>query len=59
MGQVNFDCYESIKKNIITKANNHNGSMGSYFNYGNRGNFGMIDGSSVGQYTYKCFQNDL
>ena len=46
---------KASKNNIITKANNHNGSMGSYFSYGNRGNFGMIDGSSVGQYTYKCF----
>lgn len=44
---------------VITKKNNHNESSGYYYSYGNRGNFGIVDGSSIGQYTYKCLGNNL
>ena len=40
---------KASKNNIITKKKNHNGSSGYYYIYGNKGNFGMVDGSSVGQ----------
>ena len=53
------DAIKASKNNIITKENNHNGSVGHYYSYGNRGNFGMVDGSSVGQYTYKCFNSEF
>ena len=54
-----WNAMKGSKNNIITKKNNHNGSSGHYYSYGNRCNFGVVDGSSVGQYTYKCFKNDL
>ena len=42
---------------MITKANNHNKSVGEYFSFENRANFGVIYGSSVAQYTYKKIHN--
>lgn len=56
--QMVFKAIKTSKNNVITKKNNHNGSSGFYYSYGNRGNFGMIDGSSVGQYSHKKFKND-
>ena len=50
---------KASKNNIITKENNCNSSAGHYYSYGNRGNFGMVNGSSVGQYTYKRFKSDM
>ena len=54
-----FKAMKSSKNNIITKKNNHNGSTGNYYSYGNKGNFALVDGSSVGQYTYKGFKDQL
>ena len=34
------------------------GSEGRYFSYGNKGNFGMVDGSSVSQYINRKFTTE-
>ena len=47
------------KNNVIKKKNNHHQSLGGFYSYGNRGNFGMVNGSSVGQYSHKKFKDDL
>ena len=49
-GREQYDIVKSCKKNIITLANNHHGSCGDYFSWGNKGNYGMKDKSSVGSY---------
>ena len=54
-----FKAIKTSKNNVITKKNNHNGSSGYYYSYGNRSNFGMIDGSSVRQYSHKKFKDDV
>ena len=33
----------------------HFGSEGHYYSYSNKGNFGVVDGSSVGQYVIKPY----
>ena len=49
----------ACKKNIITKKNNHNMSLGEYFSFGNKGSFdNEINNSSVGQYKNKKYKND-
>ena len=47
------------KNNIITARTSHFGSTGLYFSFGNRGNFGMINNSSVTQYAHKKHRDDL
>ena len=54
-----FKAMKMSKNNIITKKNNYNGSTGSYCSYGNKGNFGLVNGRSVGQYVYKGFKDKL
>ena len=49
-GRKQYDIVKSCKKNIITLCNNHNGSCGEYFSWGNKGNYGMEHKSSVGSY---------
>ena len=49
-GREQYDTVKSCKKNIMTQANNHHGSCGEYFSWGNKGNYGMKDKSSVGSY---------
>ena len=39
------------KASIITSEGKHHGSCGDYYSYGNKANFGMVDLSSVAQYT--------
>ena len=34
------------------------GSEGNYYLYGNKGNFGNINGSSIGQYVNESFTNE-
>ena len=48
---------KQCKSNIITARTSHFGSTGLYFSYGNRGNYGMVNNSSVTQYAHKKFKN--
>ena len=49
-GREQYEVVKSCKKNIMTLANNHHGSCGEYFSWGNKGNYGMKNKSSVGSY---------
>ena len=49
-GREQYDIVKSCKKNIMTLGNNHHGSYGEYFSWGNKGNYGMKNKSSVGSY---------
>ena len=46
------------KNNIMDCHSSHFGSTGSYYSFGNRGNYGMIDGSSVASYATKSYKNE-
>ena len=48
-----YNIIKSCKKNIMTAANNHHGSCGEYFSWGNKGNCGMQNNSSVRSYVNK------
>ena len=52
-GREQYDAVKSCKTNIMTLANNHHGSCGEYFSWGNKGNYGMENNSSVGCYVTK------
>jgi len=57
-GHEHLKTIESSKTNIINASMGHFGSEGRYFSYGNKGNFGMVDGSSVGQYVNRKFNTE-
>ena len=42
-GREQYEIVKSCKKNIMTLVNNHHGSCGEYFSWGNKGNYGMKD----------------
>ena len=56
-GYEHFKCMKESKPNIIGGSLEHFGSEGHYYSYGNKGNFGIVDGSSVGQYVNKKYKN--
>ena len=56
-GDEHFKCMKQSKPNIIGGSLAHFGSEGYYYSYGNKGNFGIVDGSSVGQYVNKKYKN--
>ena len=39
----------------MTLSNKHHPSMGYYFSWGNRGNYGMVDNLSAGTYACKSY----
>ena len=45
-----FKLLKKCKRNIIQKTNNHHGSIGHYFSFGNRAKFEITNDSSVGTY---------
>ena len=49
-------CYQS-KANTITETTKHFRSTGSSYSFGNRANYGMINGSSITQYARKKYVN--
>ena len=49
------DTIHQSKTNIIKGSSSHFGSEGKYHSYGNKGHYGVIHGSSFGQYTNKKF----
>ena len=55
--QANF-C-KATKDNLIATNSSHFGSKGQYYSFGNRGNYGMIDDSSVALYVSKKYKNDM
>lgn len=53
-GKEHFDTVNSAENNIITLiSNKHHQSTVHYFPWDNRGNYGMLDNSSVGAYARK------
>ena len=58
-GKDECDILRFSKKNIITKTNNHNMSLGEYYSFGNKGSYdnGNVNNSSVGQYANKKYKN--
>ena len=53
-----FQTIKKVKNNIITKQNNHHGSTGFYFSFGNQGAYNIVDSSSVSKYSNKKVKND-
>ena len=47
------------KPNIITARTSHYGSTGLYYSYGNRGNYQMMNNSSITQYAHKKYKCPL
>ena len=58
-GIEEYNIMKSSKRSVITKKNNHNESTGKYYSYGNKGSFDLVDGSSVSQYTYRKYKDDV
>ena len=52
-GRGHFNTVNIAKNNIMTLSNKHHQSTGHYFSWGNRGNYGMLENSSVGGYACK------
>lgn len=50
-------CHDS-KPNTISDKNQHFGSSGYIYTFGNRANYGMINGSSITQYVTKKYSNE-
>ena len=48
-----FIALRRSKRSVIDAHNNHHGSTGYHFSFGNKGNYGMIDQSSIAQYATK------
>ena len=48
---IHHDSMKKHKHSIITTEGTHHGSSGNYYSYGNKANFGMVDLSSIAQYT--------
>ena len=57
-GNEHFKAIKQSKPNIIGASMGHSGSEGHYYSYGNKGNFGIVDGSSVGQYVIEPYKNN-
>ena len=57
-GEEHYNVIKKSKPNIIGASMGHFGSEGNYYSYGNKGNFGIVDGSSVGQYVVKSFKKE-
>ena len=55
--QANF-C-KATKDNLIDTNSSHFGSKGKYYSFGNRGNYDMIDDSTVTLYVSKNYKNDM
>ena len=51
-GQDHCNIVKASKRSVITAKIKHNNSTGLYYSYGNKGNFGLINDSSVSQYKY-------
>jgi len=52
-GRGHFNTVNIANNNIMTLSNKHHQSTGHYFSWGNRGNYGMLENSSVGGYACK------
>ena len=52
-GKDEYMSVNKVKSNTIKNENQHFGSEGKVYSFGNRGNFGMINDSSVTQYAIK------
>ena len=48
---------KSCKNNSISAHSNHFSSTGEYFSFSNRGNYGLINNSSVAQFADKKFKS--
>ena len=57
-GQDHCNIVKASKRSVITSKITHNNSTGLYYSYGNKGNFGLINDSSVSQYTYKKYKSE-
>ena len=55
--QANF-CH-ATKDNLIDANSSHFGSKGKYYSFGNRGNYDMVDDSTVTLYVSKKYKNEL
>ena len=55
-GKEHYIAIKQSKPNIIGSNMGHFGSEGHYYSHGNKGNFGIVDGSSVGQYVIKPYK---
>ena len=58
-GKKHLKTIKSSKTNFINANTGHFGSEGYYFSYGNKGNSGIFNSSSVGQYVNRKFKNKL
>ena len=47
------------KNNLIGGSASYFGSEGKYYSYGNKGSYGMIGNSSVGQYAHISYTDKL
>ena len=58
-GEKQHTILRRTKNNINTKVNNHHKSVGQYYSFGNRANYGMVSGSSITQYITKKTANKI
>ena len=58
-GKKHHSMISQSKSNLMGGSASHFGSEGKYYSYGNKGNYGMIGTSSVGQYANRKYKDRL
>ena len=56
-GKQHYDLVRKCKNDLMGGSASHYGSEGKYYSFGNKGNYGMKDNSSVGQYTNRQYKD--
>ena len=56
-GRKEFDILNMCKTSVINGHSSHHGSLGKYYSFGNRANYGMIENSSITQYVSKKYSS--
>ena len=56
-GKQHYDLVCKCKHNLIGGSTSHFGSEGKYYSFGSKGNYGMRNESSVGQYTNRQYKD--
>ena len=56
-GKQHYDLVRKSKHDLMGGSASHFGSEGKYYSFGNKGNYGMKNDSSVGQYTNRQYKD--
>ena len=57
-GKSHYDLVRQSKNNLMAGMASHFESEGKYYSFGNKGSYGMINNSSVGQYANRKYKDE-